>query len=100
DYFWVERLYSLSMAVVSGGLIILLWRRLTREHQRVQACAWLPILLWVLVHGWRGAYGNNVLENTLGCFTLLGVYSLVRVMDGRAALWLPVAALSIAAALF
>ena len=53
-----------------------------------------------VVHGWRGAYGNNVLENTLGCFTLLGVYSLVRAMDGRAVLWLPVAALSIVAALF
>ena len=100
DHYWVERLYSLSTAVVSGGLMILLWRQLAREHHRVQACAWLPILLWVLMHGWRGAYGNNLLENTLGCFTLLAVYSLIRVIDGRAALWLPVAALSIVAALF
>lgn len=100
DHYWVERLYSFCAAIASGGLIVLVWRQLARQQERVRQCTWLPILLWVLVSGWRGSYGNNVLEVTLGCFTLFAVYCGLRASEGRATLWLPLCAVSIVAAVY
>ncbi|HEV3417390.1 MAG TPA: glycosyltransferase family 39 protein, partial [Pirellulales bacterium] len=100
DHFWVEKLYSALTGIVTAVLIAAVWRRLVRESAILRDVAWLPVALWVILPGWGWMYENNLLENTLGMFAVLAVYSISRVGDsGRAApAWLAAGAAGIAAA--
>ncbi len=85
DHFWVEKLYAAATGLLTGLLIAAIWRRLLRDDE-LRLLDWLPVALWVGLPGWGWMYGNNMLENTLGLFSALAVYSLLRASDGPAVL--------------
>lgn len=72
--FWVEKLYSFITAILTGSMIIGLWRK--QEAEETRSFYWLPILLWITVQPVNWAYNNNMLENTLSLFSLGAVYLL------------------------
>jgi 4-amino-4-deoxy-L-arabinose transferase-like glycosyltransferase len=70
DSIYVERFYSLSTFVVTGLLIVLIWKELTDEIKT----GWIPLLFWITVPAVSWACANNILENTLSIFICLPVY--------------------------
>lgn len=98
DHVWVERLYSLSTALATAGILVALWRRLLRAVPAASAYSWLPVLLWLSYCQW--CYRHNILENTLGVFTALAVYATLRALDSprAAAAWALLAGAAVAAA--
>lgn len=87
DHFWVEKLYSVLLAIGMAGLIAATWRHLLRDRPLLARCSWLPIVLWASLPGWAWIYDSNMLENTLGLFALASVYALLRAADSPR-LWL------------
>jgi hypothetical protein len=86
DRWWVERLYSVVTVAPTIGVLVLIWRRVLAGTP-YQRFSWLPILFWMVMPAWFWIYRHNYLENTLGIFTALAVYSSLRAADvGR---WWP-----------
>lgn len=101
DVWWVERLYSVLTAVLTAGVIVLIWRRLLLSTVQLRRFAWWAIALWILMPGWFWIYRHNLLENTLGLFAALSVYASLRAMEKTRwwAVWTLVAAAAITAAI-
>jgi hypothetical protein len=85
DHFWVEKLYSAVIAIATAAAIAAIWRQLAEERTELQSLDWLPVALWAAIPGWGWMYGNNMLENTLGLFTTLAVYAILRAATSRTA---------------
>jgi hypothetical protein len=100
DRWWVERLYSVLTVVPTAVLIAAIWRRVLWHAPDFARLAWLPLLLWILMPSWFWIYRHNYLENTLGIFTALAVYSSLRATDATRwwPAWTALAALAIAGA--
>lgn len=74
DHFWVERLFSLLMAIASAGALAYLWRLL---HPQFRQWDWLPVLAWIIVPRVFWSYTHNMLENLVTLWTLLAVAMMV-----------------------
>jgi Dolichyl-phosphate-mannose-protein mannosyltransferase len=100
DRWWVERLYSVLTVVPTAVLIGLIWRRMLQYAPNFARLGWLPLLLWILMPSWFWIYRHNYLENTLGIFTALAVYSSLRATEATRwwPAWTALAALAIAGA--
>ncbi|HTB07047.1 MAG TPA: glycosyltransferase family 39 protein [Bacteroidia bacterium] len=70
---YVERIYSFLTAITSAALIVILWRRLDIATEKTKKISWLPVLLWIIVPICCWSYRNNMVENTMGVFSLLAV---------------------------
>lgn len=70
DHLFVERLYSFLTFLLSGLLVVLIWKRTTNRP----FSAWLPLLFWVAIPLVTWSASNNMLENTMTVFVLLSVY--------------------------
>ncbi len=64
DSIYVERSYSLMTFIVTGFLIVQIWRQIAPKK-----LAWLPLLFWVVTPLIPWSCGNNMLENTMMIFT-------------------------------
>ncbi|HET6245648.1 MAG: glycosyltransferase family 39 protein [Bacteroidetes bacterium] len=65
----VEKIYSSFTAVITVLLLIVTWNFFQKEKQ-TNSLYWIPILLWITIPVCFWSYQNNVLENTMGIFTL------------------------------
>ena len=74
DSIYVERLYSFLTACITVFLITRLWRLLTNDKKNLQGLSWLPVFFWIIIPLSFWSFQNNILENTMGIFTLLAVY--------------------------
>jgi hypothetical protein len=97
DGIYTERIYCLLMALLTAWGIVLCWRLFTAGSAFARY-AWVPVLLWIATPKIFWAYSNNVLENTLGVFTLFSVYFIAKAMVKDKMLWLIPGSLCIAAA--
>ena len=73
DHWWVEKVYSVLMFLLSGSLIALTWKRTTNNLR----WAWLPLLFWLAIPLVSWSATNNLLENTMAVFVLLSVYLMI-----------------------
>lgn len=73
DGFLVERLYCLLTILMTMVGIVQLWN-LFAETKVQKSKLWLPVLLWMTAPIVWWSYTNNILENTMGVFTLFAVY--------------------------
>jgi hypothetical protein len=76
DGFLTERIYSMVSFLLSGAVIILIWRRIAGEEYK--SLSWLPLLFWITIPLVSWAAPNNILENTLMVFTGLSVLFILR----------------------
>lgn len=83
DHWWVEKLYSVLTAVLTGTILLATWRWLARSRRNLQACGWLPLAMWITLPCWQWTVGNNLLENTLMIFTGAAVYASLRAAFSR-----------------
>lgn len=81
DSYLVEKFYSLGTLFIVQLFMVLIWFRLFKNNERLKALFWLPLLFLILVPTVTHSIGNNVLENTMGVFTIIAMYSLLRSID-------------------
>lgn len=79
DVYWVERVYSLLLALSAMGIWVACWRLFQKEGAALGLLFWLSIS----IVGW--SFGNNLLENLLTVLTGAAVYSLVRAAQSSSA---------------
>ncbi len=74
--FYVERIYSLFIFLLTTLGIKQLWKLIVSEEYKKHS--WLPVLLWMIVPIISWSFNQNMLENTLSLFTLFSVISIVK----------------------
>ncbi len=71
---YTERIYSLLTAFINATLIVLIWRLIFQENERLKSLAWFPIILWIIIPVAHWAFRHNMQENTMGAFNLFAVF--------------------------
>lgn len=74
DYWWVEKLYSLLLFVINAWLIVRIWEIPLRGTDFQGKYGWFPLLLWYLTTPAVWGNPNNMMDNNLLTFCLLGLY--------------------------
>ena len=74
DSMYTERIYSFCTAIVTAFLIHKTWKLLFIDRPEIAKMSALPIILWIIVPVNFWGYQHNIMENTMGVFTLLAVY--------------------------
>jgi len=87
DHLWIERAYSLLTFLVSGWLVLAIWRRLLRDDPALVRLGWLPVLLWLMNPQVPWSYANAMLENTMAVFVLAAVLCVVRARERDGIAW-------------
>ena len=72
----VERFYSLFTFLITGWIIVLIWRRVVIE--KFKNLGWLPLLFWVTIPLINWSLSNNLLENTMMIFTSLSILFMLK----------------------
>ena len=75
DSIYVERYYSIVTFFISGGIIVLIWRKIVVPSYK--HLYWLPLMLWIAVPLVTWGASNNMLENTMTIFDLLALYFII-----------------------
>ena len=65
----VAKVYSCITYLISGYLIVLIWKEIMHDLKT----GWLPLLLWIIIALVFWGATNNVLENTMTIFVLSSV---------------------------
>lgn len=76
DHLFVERAYTVTVAVLTALLITVVWRRLTRESSTFKY-EWLPVLLWLVMPVVSWSIVGNLLDTTMCFFTTAAVAAVV-----------------------
>ena len=83
DSIFVERLYTFLTAIITAVGIVLFWRLLFKQKEYYYY-TWVPVFLWITVPRVFWAYSNNMLENTMGVFTLFSAYFITKsIMENK-----------------
>ncbi len=82
NYFWVDGFYSFLMAILTAVGIIFCWKIIMPAQTQLKN-SWIPVLLWISIPLVSWAYKNNLLENTMGMFTVFSVYFLTKAMKEK-----------------
>ena len=86
---YVEKIYSFLTAITTGWLIYTIWKNIfDRMDEYRSKYSWLPILIWIIIPLVSWSYSNNLLENTMGIFTLSSVLILVKGIKGQINIYL------------
>lgn len=78
DALWVEKIYSLFITILTLLLIISLWRVIFKERADLKPFAYIPCILWMLIETVYLFYPNNMLECSMGIFTLISVILILK----------------------
>ncbi len=81
-----ERLYSFTTFIVTGIIIILIWKKTIIKDAHITA--WLPLLFWIIIPLVFWAAPNNMLENTMMIFTSLSVLFILNSLTGKRLIYL------------
>jgi 4-amino-4-deoxy-L-arabinose transferase-like glycosyltransferase len=95
DSMYVERFYSLLCACLSAGLIAGIWKQVYTDKPASANLSWFPVLLWIITPVCFYSYSNNLEENTLGVFALLGLWFIIKGINRNSLWYIPAAAVSL-----
>ena len=73
-----ERIYAVTIFLLSAGWMILLWREVLRTAPAIRRLWFLPLTLWLANEIVYHYYPANVLEPTMTFFVLAGIYVMIR----------------------
>lgn len=76
DGYLTERIYSLSTYLVTGFVIVRIWKKTVAAE--INSLAWLPLLFWISVPLATWGASNNVLEDSMMVFISLSVLFTVK----------------------
>jgi 4-amino-4-deoxy-L-arabinose transferase-like glycosyltransferase len=83
DSMYVERFYTFLAMSISAFLVNVLWRSIYKSDEAMKKLSWLPVLLWITIPSCSWSYSNNMMENTLGIFTLAAVILIYKALESR-----------------
>jgi len=89
DHLFVERLYALTIALGTAGLMVLIWRRVhagpaqSGEQHVTGDLEWVAILLWIAVPVVSFALVGNLLETTVALFTTAACWAALNAVAER-----------------
>lgn len=89
DSRFIERSYSLMTTVITGFLIVMIWKQTFKKS----STGWLPLLFWITMETVAWASVNHMLENTLVIFICLSVLFCIRSQQSNRILFLFLAGL-------
>ena len=89
DSRFIERIYSVSTFILTGLLILKIWRHSGRRH------GWIPVGLWLSIPLVMWAIPSNMLENTLTVFTTLSMLMYLKSTGRRRFLFILLSGLSL-----
>lgn len=72
-YYWVDKLYPLTWAILQLLLIAFSWRTYFNGRPDIKQYYWLPCMLWLLIPLTSWGYSSNVMECTMTIFTTLSI---------------------------
>ncbi len=79
DNRFIERAYSLMTTIVTGIIIVSIWKQTLRKSPT----GWLPLLFWITMETVAWASVNHMLENTLVIFICLSVLFCLKSQQSR-----------------
>jgi len=94
DTFCTERIFSLFITLLTAIGIIQCWRIITDKFD-LKEYYWLPVLLWLLIPLVSWSYKNNLLENTMGVFTIFAILFILKALIESRILFIFIAAILI-----
>ena len=74
--FYTERVFGLFISLLTFWGITLTWSLFWKKDQ--QKLSWIPVLFWISIPLVLWSYRNNLLENTMGVFTLFSSYFILK----------------------
>jgi 4-amino-4-deoxy-L-arabinose transferase-like glycosyltransferase len=80
DHLFVERFYSFLTGLITMGLMVKAWQIIWRENKTMLNLSWLPVLLWSIIPVNTWAFRNDLLENTMGIFTLMAIILIMKIL--------------------
>jgi 4-amino-4-deoxy-L-arabinose transferase-like glycosyltransferase len=80
---YVERLYTFLTMCITALSLHLLWNTIFKKNDELKKISWLPILLWITIPACFWSYSNNMMENTMGIFTLIAVISIYKAVESE-----------------
>jgi 4-amino-4-deoxy-L-arabinose transferase-like glycosyltransferase len=89
DNRFVERFYSLLTIIITGMIIVSIWKLILKKS----STAWLPLFFWITMETVTWASVNNMLENTLVIFICLSVLFYLKSQQSGKTLFLILAGL-------
>lgn len=81
DHILVERFYSFFTFLITGWIMVLIWKRTV--DKKYSSLAWLPLFFWVITPLITWCVSNNLLENTMMIFTSLAVLFIIKSHDDK-----------------
>src|SRR6185295_6157561 len=81
--YYIERLYSLFMAVCDAVLISSIWKLIFRDKPEHKKLSWLPVLFWIIIPVCFYSIINNLVETTMSLFVLASVYFAMKAMEKK-----------------
>lgn len=74
DYWFVDRIYSLVICLLTGFGIYKIWTLYFEKNT-----AWIPLFFWLLFPTTAWSYSNNILENSLALFSTWSAFFILSV---------------------
>ncbi len=87
DSFIVERIFSFIMLLCTICGIIVVWREYTKPYN-LQAYAWLPVLLWIIIPDIIWTFSNNLLETAISPLVLFSIYFFIKSIHSKTLLFI------------
>jgi 4-amino-4-deoxy-L-arabinose transferase-like glycosyltransferase len=81
DSMYVERFYTFLTMCITAYLINVLWRSIFEKEEAIKKISWLPVLFWITIPSSSWSYSNNMMENTMGIFTLTAVILIFKAVN-------------------
>jgi hypothetical protein len=73
----VERVYSLTMALLTAWALVEMWNTFHQERNQ-RRMGWMPVAFWVTIPVVFWSYRNNMVDGTLAMFTTFGTVFMLR----------------------
>ena len=83
DSMYVERFYTFIAMCITVYLINVLWRSVFSGDEAMKKLSWLPALIWITIPSCSWSYSNNMMENTMGIFTLSAVILIYKAVESQ-----------------
>jgi hypothetical protein len=64
-------------------LISRLWKNIYQKDESLKSISWLPVILWITIPACSWSYSNNMMENTMGIFTLGAIILIFRAIQSE-----------------
>jgi 4-amino-4-deoxy-L-arabinose transferase-like glycosyltransferase len=88
DSLYVERFYTFLTMCITAFLLKVLWNSVFTKEQEFKKISWLPVILWITVPACIWSYSNNMMENTMGIFTISAVIFIFKSLESeRKGIW-------------